>query len=109
MALAKTTRLQLSSLVVRNHALIGVIIPQSTWLYVMRSRKSVGTRTCDIFSFLFGGTGDLKRHILLKTPIESVQWFQGYEQLKGSLNNRKQLKLISFSGYISQSMLLPSD
>ncbi len=28
--------------------------------------------------------------VLLKTPLESVQWFQGYEQLKDSQNNRKQ-------------------
>ena len=57
--------------------------------------KSVETRTCDISSFLFDG-----RYILQKTSLESVQWFQGYEQLKDSQNNRKQKKLISFSGYI---------
>ncbi len=57
------------------------------------------------FSFLFDWNAHLKRYTILKTPLESVQWFQGYEHLKGSQNNRKQKKLISFSGYISQSML----
>ncbi len=47
----------------------------------------------------------LEMYILLKTPLESVQWFQGYEQLKGSQNNRKQKKFTSFSGYISPGYL----
>ncbi len=37
---------------------------------------SVGSRTCDISSFLH-----LEMYILLKPPLESAQWFQGYEQL----------------------------
>ncbi len=52
--------------------------------------KSVGTRTCDIFSFLFDWSAHLEKYILLKTPLELVQWFQGNEQLKDSQNNRKQ-------------------
>ncbi len=51
---------------------------------------SVETCKCDIFSFLFDWSAHLKKYILLKTPLESVQWCQGYEQLKGSQNNRKQ-------------------
>ncbi len=36
-------------------------------------------------------------------------WFQSYEQLKDSQNNRKQKKCIPFSGSISQSMLPTSN
>ncbi len=43
--------------------------------------------------------------ILLKTPPESDQWLQSYEELKDSQNNRKQKKFIPFSGCISLSML----
>ncbi len=32
--------------------------------------KSVGTRTCDIFSFLFNWSAHLERYLLLKTPPE---------------------------------------
>ena len=35
-------------------------------------RKSVGTRTCDIFSFLFDWNAHLERYILLKNPFELV-------------------------------------
>ncbi len=52
--------------------------------------ESVGTRTCDIYSFLFDWIAHLERYILLKTSLKTFQWFQGYEQLKGSQNNRKQ-------------------
>ena len=38
-------------------------------------------------------TESLERHILLKTPPESYQWFQSYKQLKGSQNNRKQKEI----------------
>ena len=38
--------------------------------------ESVGSRTCDIFSFLFDWSAHLKRYILLKTLPESDQWFQ---------------------------------
>ena len=31
-----------------------------------------------------------ERYILPKIPPNSVQWFQGYEQLNDSQNNRKQ-------------------
>ncbi len=59
--------------------------------------KSVLSRTCDIFSFLFDWSSHLERYILLKTPPESDQWFQSYKQLKESQNNRKQKKIfISF-------------
>ncbi len=58
--------------------------------------KSVWSQACDIFSFLFDWTAYLKRYILLKTPLESDQWFQSYEQLKYSQNNRKQKKFIPF-------------
>ncbi len=50
--------------------------------------------------------------ILLKTPPESDERFQSYEQLKDFQNNKKQKKFIPFfSGYISQSMCsrLPTD
>ncbi len=64
------------------------------WLYTLVSSvltnniiwcnlgESVGTRTCDIFSFLFDWSAHLEKYILLKSPLELVQWFQGYEQLK---------------------------
>ncbi len=67
--------------------------------------KSVWSRTCDIFNFLFDWNAHLERYILLKTPPESDQWFQSYEQLKNSKNNRKLKKFIPFSGYLSLSML----
>ncbi len=35
----------------------------------------------------------------MKTPPESDQWFQSYEQLKDSQNYRKQNKFILLSGY----------
>ncbi len=44
--------------------------------------ESVGSRTRDIFSFLFDWSNRLEMYILLKTPLESVQWFPCYEQLK---------------------------
>ncbi len=71
--------------------------------------KSVWSRTCDIFSFLFDWIAHLKRYILMETTPKSDQWFHIYEQFKDSQNNRKQKAFISFSGYISQSMLPTSD
>ena len=62
--------------------------------------KSVWSLICDIFSFQFDCSAHLERYILLKTPPESDQWFQGYEHLNDSLNNRKQRKFILFSGFI---------
>ncbi len=56
--------------------------------------KSVWSPTCGIFSFLFDWSAHLKRYILLKTPPESHQWFQSYDQLKDSQNNRKQKKCL---------------
>ncbi len=47
-------------------------------------RESVWSWTYDIFSFLFDWNAHLERYILLKTPPESDQWFQSYEQLKDS-------------------------
>ena len=44
--------------------------------------ESNGSRTCNIFSFLLDWNAHLERYILLKTPLELVQWFQGYDQLK---------------------------
>ena len=58
--------------------------------------ESVWSQTCDIFSFLFDWTAHLEKHILLKTSPELDQWFQGYEQLRDSQNNRKQKEIISF-------------
>ncbi len=69
--------------------------------------KSVWSRTYDIFSCLFDWSAHLLRYILLQTPPESDQWFQSYEQLTDSQNNRKQKKLIPLSGYISQTINAP--
>ena len=44
--------------------------------------QSVGSRPCDIFSFLFDWSPYKERHILLKTPPESDQWFQSYSNWK---------------------------
>ncbi len=52
----------------------------------------------DIFRFLFDWSAYLDSYILLKTQPESGQWFQSYEQLKDSQNNRKQKKFNSFFG-----------
>ena len=73
--------------------------------------KSVWSQTCDIFSFLFDWSAHLDRYILLKNPPESDQWFQSYEHLKDSVNNKKkkEKKEISFSDYIVQSKLPTSD
>ncbi len=71
--------------------------------------KSVGTQTCDIFSFLFDWSAHLQRYILLKTPPESDQWFQGYEQLKilrTIENNRNSFPLVV---YQNQYCRLPTD
>ncbi len=68
--------------------------------------ESVGSRTCDIFSFLIS--------IWLKSSLgevhfpENPTWIGSvvpkFEQLKDSQNNRKQKKCIPFSGCISQSI-----
>ncbi len=39
----------------------------------------------------------IERYILLKTQLESVQWFQGYEQLRGSQNNRNSFLFLAIS------------
>ena len=69
--------------------------------YVMWSGKISLSWTCDIISFLFDWSVHLESYILLKTPLESDQWFQSYEQileeqLKDSQNNRKPKKKILF-------------
>ena len=81
------------------------------YLYVMWSRgiSLKSNKTCDIFNFLLDWSAHLERYILLKTPPQSDQWFQSYNLLKDTQNNRKQQKFISFSGHISQSVLLTSD
>ncbi len=58
--------------------------------YVMRSSRISRNWHMWHFSFLFDWSAHLERYNLLKTSLESVQWFQGYEQLNGSQNNRKQ-------------------
>ena len=40
--------------------------------------ETVGSWTCDTFSFLFDWSHHNERYILLKTPYESDQWFQSY-------------------------------
>ena len=35
-------------------------------------------------------------YIMQKTPMKLVNWFQRYEQLKGTKNNRKQKKIFCF-------------
>ncbi len=57
--------------------------------------KSVWNPICDIFSFVFDcqclfGEIHFAENPKVKTPPESDQWFQSYEQLKDSQNNRKQ-------------------
>ena len=69
--------------------------------------ESVRCCTCDIFSFLFDWHAHLERYILLKTPLESVQWFQGYEQLKGFQNNRNSFLFLAISH--NQCCRLPTD
>ena len=82
-----------------------IIAMVSNWQIWCNLENSVWSWTCDIFSFLVHCSAHLERYILLKTPHESDHWFQSYEQLKDSQNNRKQRKLIPFSGYIPQSIL----
>ena len=87
----------------------GLQIISST--YVMRSRGII--RKLHMWHFQFSiwlqsSLGEGEVHFA-ETPLELVQWFQGYEELKDFQNNRKQKKFISFSGYTSQSMLLTSD
>ncbi len=71
--------------------------------------KSVWSPACDIFSFLFDWSVHLEILILLKTPPESDQCFQSYEQLQDFINNRKHRNSVRFSGCISEPMLLTSD
>ncbi len=49
----------------------------------------------------------LERYILLKIQVESEPWFQGYEQLKDSQNNRKQKEILAISH--NQCCRLPTD
>ena len=59
------------------------ILQQTVYQYMWCDLgESVRCWTCDIFSFLFDWSCHLERYILLKTSLELVQWFQGYEQLK---------------------------
>ena len=68
-----------------------------TWMWCNLG-KSVWSRTCDIFIFPFDWSVQLERYILLQNPPELDQWFQSYEQLKDSRNNRiLQKKFIPFS------------
>ncbi len=55
--------------------------------------ESVGSRTCDIFSFLFDWSPHLERYILQKTPPESDQWFQSYNNWKilKTIQNKKEM------------------
>ncbi len=73
-------------------------------------RKSFWIRKCDIFSFLFNWSAHLERYMLLKTPPESDQWFQSYEQLEDSQNKAKGI-CSDFLCYIShnQCSLLLND
>ncbi len=87
-----------------------------TLIYVIQSRGISQSEVEHVtFSVIyFNWIAHLKRYILLKTPSELDQWFQSCEQLKDSLNNRKQKKFISFSGYISRVnapdfQLIPQD
>ncbi len=48
------------------------------------------------FQFLLDWSAYMERYILMKTSPESDQWFQSYEQLKDSQNNRKQTKRNAF-------------
>ncbi len=52
--------------------------------------KSVGSRTWWHLQFSIWFKCSFGEVHVLKTPLESVQWFQGYGQLKDSQNNRKQ-------------------
>ena len=72
-------------------------------------RESVGSSTCDIFSFPFDWNPHYERYILLKTPLELVEWLQGYEQLKGLRtieNNRNAFLFLAVSH--TQCCQLPS-
>ncbi len=44
--------------------------------------ESVGSRTCDIISFLFDWSPHQERYILLKISPESDEWFQSYSNWK---------------------------
>ena len=48
------------------------------------------------FQFVFDWNAHLEWYILLKTPPEFDQWFQSYEQVKDSQNNKKQKEIHSF-------------
>ena len=78
--------------------------------YVMRSvAGSVRTHTCDIFSFLLDWSAHLERYILLKTPLESVQWFQmsNWRVLRTIENNRNSFLFLATSH--NQCCRLPTD
>ena len=71
--------------------------------------KSVWSRTCNIFSFLFDWSAHLERYMLLKTHLNRTSGskvMSNWNILKTIANKKKK---IPFSGYISQSMLLTFD
>ncbi len=70
--------------------------------FVMRSRVNQSKVEHVSFSaFNLFEVNHLKRYILLKTPPESDQWFQNYEQLKDSQNNRNKRNSFLFWLYLT--------
>ncbi len=69
--------------------------------------KSVWSWTCDIVRLVFDWIAHLERYILLKTPLESDQWFQSYEQLKDSQNNRKKTNETNFFFWLYLAIYAP--
>ena len=68
--------------------------------YVMRS-KGISLKSNIWFSVFYLIEVLIYRGILLKIPPEVDQWFQSHKQWKDSQNNRKQKKLIPFSGNLT--------
>ncbi len=68
----------------------------------------VGSRTSDIFSFLFDWNPHQERYVLLKTPPESDQWFQSYSNWKilKTIENKRNSSLFLAVSHSQCSRLL---
>ena len=69
--------------------------------------KSVWSWSNSVFIFLTNCMHHF--HILQKTPLKLVNWFQRYEQLKNAKINRKQKKFSVLFGSILKSIFPTSD
>ena len=71
--------------------------------------SKIWSRSNSIFVFLTNCTHHFHSHILQKTPLKLVNWFQRYEQWKNAKNNRKQKTFSALFCSILKSIFPTSD